>query len=91
MEAGLAVVKRKPDARAKLQQLDSLLLATPAAGDVAVFGPIALARLHLAVGEPERALAAIRRRPYLSDGWPRYLATALREEAQLVKRVSDND
>ena len=40
------------------------------------------------LGEKTLALDAIRRRPYLS-GWPRYLATARREEGRLAALAGD--
>jgi hypothetical protein len=40
------------------------------------------------LGDPQRALAAVRQRPYMK-GWPRYLATALRSEARLAQTVGD--
>jgi hypothetical protein len=48
-----------------------------------------MARLYQRLGQPERALQAIRKRPYMS-GWPRYLTTAWREEGRLAELVGDN-
>lgn len=90
LEASLAVAAGRPDARARVERLDSLVLTTTAAGDVAAYANIALSRLHLRLGEPRLALDAIRRRPYLSGTWPRYLATSLREEGDLALRVGDS-
>lgn len=89
LEASLAVAAGRSDARARVARLDSLVLTTTAAGDVAAYGNIALSRLHLRLGQPRRALDAIRRRPYLSAAWPRYLATSLREEGDLARQVGD--
>jgi hypothetical protein len=44
--------------------------------------------LYERLGEPRIALDAIRRRGYMS-GWPRYLATAQREEGRLALATGD--
>ena len=65
------------------------MLTTAAVGDAAAYAHIAISRLYRRLGEPHRALAAIRRRPYMAAAWPRYLATALREEGDLAREVGD--
>ena len=89
VEAALAVALRHKDARARVERLDSLVLSAPAAGDAAAYAPLVIARLYRRLGMPERALAALRRRPYLSAVWPRYLATELREEGDLARHTDD--
>ena len=83
LDASAAVVARKADAARRVQALDSLMLSGPAVGDARNYAYIAVARLYERLGDRPRALAAIRRRPYMT-GWPRYLATARREEARLA-------
>jgi hypothetical protein len=87
--ATLAVVAGSADAHARVAALDSLVLTTAAVGDAAAYAHIAISRLYRRLGEPHRALAAIRRRPYMAAAWPRYLATALREEGDLAREVGD--
>jgi hypothetical protein len=48
-----------------------------------------VARLYERLGRPDLALAAIHRRTYMT-GWPRYLATARREEGRLAARAGDH-
>ena len=87
-EASMAVSVRRPDAAMLVSRLDSLALTAPAAGDASAYAPILLARLHAALGDVPAAVAAVRRRPYMV-GWPRYLATALREEAWYAAATGD--
>ena len=84
-----AVAAREPTALAQVQRLDSLMLTGPAVSDVATYAHLVVARLYERLGEPQRALEAVRRRGYLS-GWPRYLATARREEGRLALAVGDS-
>jgi hypothetical protein len=71
-----------------MERLDSLALTSQTAGDAITYAPILIARLYERLGEPRRALQAIRKRSYMSS-WPRYLATALREEGRLAQLVGD--
>ena len=89
VDAALAVETGRPDRRARLERVDSLVLSSPGVGDVAAYAPIVVARLYRRLGDPARALAAIRRRPFLAAVWPRYLATELREEAELARQAGD--
>ncbi len=77
------------DAYLRVERLDSLVLASHVVGDLAQYAPLLLARMHEATGDRARALAAIRRRAYMSD-WPRYLAVMLREEARLARQTGDS-
>jgi DNA-binding SARP family transcriptional activator len=90
LEAALAVRTHASDATSRVVHLDSLLLAGPAVSDAGAYAPILIARLYEQVGSPERALDAIRRRPYLS-GWPRYQATAHALETRLTARLTHRD
>ncbi|HEU4565457.1 MAG TPA: hypothetical protein VFS05_12430, partial [Gemmatimonadaceae bacterium] len=90
LDAQLAVVSGQRDALDRVRALDSLMLGGPAAGDAASYAYLVVARLYERLGEPESALSAIRRRAYMT-GWPRYLATAWREEGSLAERVGERD
>jgi DNA-binding SARP family transcriptional activator/TolB-like protein len=89
LETTLAVALRAADARDRVERLDALMLTGPAIGDARTYAGLAVSRLHARLGDPDRALAAIRRRAYLR-GWPRYLATSLWEESQLALVVGDD-
>jgi DNA-binding SARP family transcriptional activator/TolB-like protein len=89
LAAGDAVLVGTRDAPLRLQRLDSLVLAPHVVGDLAQYAPLLLARLHERAGDRARALAAIRRRSYMSD-WPRYRAAMLREEGRLARQVGDS-
>lgn len=88
LEAMAAVQMRSAGALARVQRLDSLMLTGPAVGDAGAYAPLAVSRMYQRLGESRRALHAIRRRAYFS-GWPRYLATARREEALLALQVGE--
>jgi DNA-binding SARP family transcriptional activator len=51
---------------------------------------LALARLHVEAGSPDRALVALRRRTRYY-GWQPYLASILREEARLAGVLGDDE
>ena len=88
LEAGLAVARKSETALSRVAHLDSLMLSGPAARDAGAYSHILVARLYERLGRPEKALVAIRRRPF-ADGWPRYLATARREEGRLALAAGD--
>ena len=88
LEAWAAVEEGQSAARWLVDRLDSLSLAGPPVGEVRPYGGIALARLYVRLGAPERALAAVRRRPYFR-GWQAYLSTYLRTEALLAEQLGD--
>ena len=83
------VLKRRGDALTRMERLDSLALTSQTAGDAITYAPILIARLYERLGEPHRALQAIRKRSYMSS-WPRYLATVWREEGRLAQLVGDH-
>ena len=87
--AALSVQSDRLAARAAVERVDSLVLTSVGAGDVAAYAPIVISRLYRRLGEPAQALAAIRRRPYIAAVWPRYLATELKEEAELARQTGD--
>ena len=88
IDATLAVTTGQPDALQRVGRLDSLMLSGPAVGDASTYAHLVVARLYTRLGAPDRALAAIRRRPYMV-GWPRYLATTRREEGRLALALGD--
>jgi DNA-binding SARP family transcriptional activator len=81
LDASLAVAAGRPDAAERVARLDSLSLTSAATGQASMYAPLLLARLFERLGDPARALEAVRKRPYMT-GWPRYLATMLREEGR---------
>jgi hypothetical protein len=89
----LAVRQGRTDAMSLVAQVDSFLLSDPYANDyrVGVFETnLMVAGLFEELGQPERALAVVRRRFYHS-GWPYYLSTGLREEGRLAALTGDRD
>lgn len=90
LEATLAVTLRRRDAKAMLANIDDLAFTPPVAGDAATYAPLLISRLHEQLGNQRGALAAVRRRGYMS-GWPRYLATMLREEGRLAEIALDTE
>jgi eukaryotic-like serine/threonine-protein kinase len=88
LNAVLAIKTNGRKALKEIQWLDSLALSPAVSGDASAYTNLMIARLYRDVGEPRAALQAIRRRPYMI-GWPRYLATAWREEAALAEAVGD--
>jgi len=88
LSAMRAVAAHEPNALALVQQLDSLMLAGPAASDAATYAHLVVSRLYEQLGERDRALEAIRRRGYMT-GWPRYLGAARRDEGRLALAVGD--
>jgi tetratricopeptide (TPR) repeat protein len=83
VETALAVATRSTDAGSRLEHLDSLAFTGSGTGDFAAYANIALARLFLSRDESERALAAVQRRPWGANVWPRYLATSMQIERDL--------
>lgn len=88
LDAALAAVAGRPDAAARLDRLDSLALTPETAGDAIAYAPLLIARLYQRVGSREHALQALRKRAYLA-GWPRYRASAWREEGRLAELAGD--
>lgn len=86
--AALAVTLRQPNAAAMVAHLDALALTAVTSGDAIAYAPILLARLSEQLGNPAGALAAVRKRTYMT-GWPRYLAVALREEGRYAAASGD--
>ena len=90
LEAQYAVITKQPDAASRIASLDSLMLSGPAVSDASTYANIVLAHLYETMGNQRAALAAFRRRSYMT-GWPRYLATIRREEAQIAARLGETE
>jgi hypothetical protein len=89
LDAMWSVRTRQPNALARVARLDSLMLGGPAVSDAGTYAHLVVARLYEQLGQPRRALEAIRRRAYMT-GWPRYLAATRREEARLAALTGDH-
>lgn len=88
LDASLAVVTGAKDAPGRVATLDSLMLVGPAVSDASSYAHILVGRLYLRLGNPRAALAAFRRRTYMT-GWSRYLSTVRREEAELAIELNE--
>jgi hypothetical protein len=91
LDTELAALDHRPDSRARLEELESLLLSAPTNGDFFErIGNIEAARLWREQGEPVRALNAIRRR---REGLQTYseLPYYLRHEARYAALAGDLD
>jgi serine/threonine-protein kinase len=89
LDAQLASVRRRPDAAATLDRLDSIMLTGPTQNPYQVLaGNLTVARLRLANGDRAGALAALRRRInfYVNVAG---LSTLLRMEGELAAAVGD--
>jgi eukaryotic-like serine/threonine-protein kinase len=89
LEAQLAFVSRSADLRQHVERLDSLLATAPMSA-IRDPGNIVVAQLWESLGEPAKALAAVRRREFLL-GRAVYLRTLLREEARLARITGDSE
>jgi hypothetical protein len=87
LDAMLAPVLRRPDARAALDRVDSLLTEGDPFATAVPYGNLVVARLREASGDVARALAAVRRRP--PRGGP-YRSTYLAEEGRLATLAGDS-
>jgi DNA-binding SARP family transcriptional activator/TolB-like protein len=88
LSATAAVVQRRPDALRRVVALDSLMFNGPTGGDAVNYSAIALGRLYQKLGHQREAMAAYRRRMYMT-GWPRYIGTARFEVAQVAVALGD--
>lgn len=89
LEATYAVATHARDALSRVAALDSLILSGPAVSDAGTYAHILLGRLYRKLGQPKLALDAYRRRTYMT-GWPRYLATARREEGAIAESIGEH-
>jgi tetratricopeptide (TPR) repeat protein len=84
----LAADADAPVQAAAAQELETFLLRTGVRGGPAhEYANLLLARLHEARGDPEAALAAVRRR--VPHPWGGYLSSYLREEGRLAAQVGE--
>ena len=89
VEAWLAVVTGRADARTRLDRTSTLAFTPVTTGQVSAYAPVLLSRLYERIGQRRRALEVLRRRPYMA-GWPAYLATAWAEEGRLAEAMADS-
>ena len=90
LEAISAVTRGLPEALRLVERADSLVAVGPPLGDARAYATLAIGRLYERLGDEERALASVRRRPYLR-GWPRYLPGYLRAEGRLAAATGDRE
>jgi hypothetical protein len=91
IDAQLAATERRPDARARLAALDSMLREGPTqSGMLVQVGNLIAARMWEQSNDPVRALAAVRRRAhFMGTGW--FVPTSLREEGRLAAATGDRE
>jgi tetratricopeptide (TPR) repeat protein len=90
LDALLEVSENRPDARERLERFEAFLLTGPSLGWMRDHVNLAAARMHEQLGNPERALAAARRRSFGLPG-DLYLSDHLREEARLAALTGDRE
>jgi eukaryotic-like serine/threonine-protein kinase len=90
LDAQLAARDRRPDALARLTELDSVLQAGPTWGGFEGLGDLIAARLWHERGDPVRALSTVRRRVAGLAIPPSY-ATSLREEARYAALAGERE
>jgi tetratricopeptide (TPR) repeat protein len=87
-DAVAAVRSGSANAPIFVAQFDSVMQVDDLGQDMPHYAGLALARLYDELGETNRALAAVRKRPHMWP-WPRYLATQLYLEGRLATAASD--
>jgi hypothetical protein len=90
LQAWLVVVLMEPGAGGAVARLDSLAFTAAPSGDAITYAPVLIGRLHQRLGDPDAALAAVRRRAH-EAAWPRYLATGWKEEGEYALAVEAFD
>jgi tetratricopeptide (TPR) repeat protein len=92
LEAQLATLTHRPDLRALLTRLDSVLTSDPE-GQLVTIGNLVAARAWEAAGDLPRAVAALRRTNSLSglSSPITYHSTILREQGRLAALAGDRD
>jgi eukaryotic-like serine/threonine-protein kinase len=90
LEAWSAVIRRAPEARRLLDTADSMLVGRGGLMTAEGFNWL-VAHLYGRIGATDRALRAIRRRPYMSTfPWPAGLAESSRLEGRWAAALGDN-
>ena len=89
LDVSLAISQHGAAARDRLAHLDSLMLSGPAVGDAMRYANLVVARQYQRLGEPQRGLAALRRRSFMR-GWPRYRSTGLQLQIALALASGDS-
>jgi hypothetical protein len=89
LEAALAVSSRRADAPARLAYADSIFIFSPVS--VYWYYPLVVSRLHLALGDPVRALHILRRRwvGVGDNAAISLLSSGMREEGRLAAATGD--
>jgi len=87
LAAHLAVARKAPDARARLTELDSLLINLPLNRNLGSnLGNLLASHLWEAMGEDQRALDAVERH-HIAPGAPSFGSARLRAKARLAERL----
>ncbi|MEP7002858.1 MAG: hypothetical protein ABI969_20365, partial [bacterium] len=87
LDAQLAVMQGRADARALVDSLDNFLRTAPE-GPIMSMGNLAAARLYERLGDTRAALFAVRRRVFFY-GRTLFYSTYLRDEARLAEKAGD--
>jgi eukaryotic-like serine/threonine-protein kinase len=90
LDAQIAALAHRPDALARLRELDSVLQSAPTAGEFEPLGNIIAARLWHGRGDDTRALAAVKRQ-LTGLGLQPINVTALRDEGRYAALAGDRE
>lgn len=89
LDALIAVAEGRPDARRRVERVDSMLRHAPPGRMIASRTQLLLARAFDALGDPAAGLRTIRRRGLNNPAF--FLATILAEEGRLAARAGDRE
>ncbi|MEO5815187.1 MAG: serine/threonine-protein kinase [Gemmatimonadaceae bacterium] len=87
LDAQLAVMQGRPDARMRVDSLDAFLRTAPE-GPILRMANLVSSRLYERLGDTRAALFAVRRRDFFF-GRATFLSTYLRDEARLAEKAGD--
>jgi len=91
LAAHLAVARKTPDARAKLDELDSILVDTPVSREYTVApANLLVSQLWERIGDDQRALNAVQRR-YAGPGGFLFASARMRATARIAERLGKRD
>jgi len=91
LAAHLAVARKAPDARARLTELDSLLIDVPSNRNLVLnAGNLLVSHLWEALGDDQRALDAVERH-HMHVGAGGFASARLRAKARLAERLGKRD
>ncbi len=92
LHAYAAVVENRPYAQTAVDQFEDFMLSGPAYSlDTGLLANLVLAGLLADLDQPARALAVVRRRPYVWIWGLPYLSSYLREEGRLAALTGDRE